>query len=284
MRTSLILLAASLCVGCDRAARETSERVEPVSSEKVDAVVPKKVEPETAKVEAATADRPAEPEVKATTHVEPAPVPVPPAMTKEEIAELVRSTVAEELARQSRASAGANAKDAAEEVRAAAEKAELEARAAAEKQATEAARAAQREDETVARVLLLPSELDHVERLRKRLQTESIWGLTLQDLDFASEGLAAPLLRNELYAAAERHDSNIELDVLAQKARLTPDEKIEMATMPPIERQQLLSFAERLEKGEKTAAADRYMREYVVRYPFVRKLLVELVRSDPQKR
>jgi hypothetical protein len=43
-------------------------------------------------------------------------------------------------------------------------------------------------------------------------------------------------------------------------------------------------FAGQMEKGQKTANADRYMREYVVRYPFVRKLLVELVRSDPQKR
>jgi hypothetical protein len=53
-----------------------------------------------------------------------------------------------------------------------------------------------------------------------------------------------------------------------------------MATMPPIERQQLLMFVEQLDKGQKSASADRYMREYVVRYPFVRKILLEHLQKD----
>jgi hypothetical protein len=260
-------LAACLC-GCGQAGRQAAEKVEPAAP-----VEPTKSE----------ATPPVEPLVKPTTHVEPAARLAAPAMTKDQIAELVKATVAEEVARQASTAATASAEKIARDQRESVEAAERAAREEAEKQAAEAAAADQRDDEAVARVLLLPSELNRVEQIKKKLESESIWGLTLQDLDFATQGLAAPLLRQAMYTAAERHDAKIELDVLAQKAKLTPDEKIEMASMPPIERQQLLMFAGQMEKGQKTANADRYMREYVVRYPFVRKIVLEFVRKDSGK-
>ena len=215
------------------------------------------------------------------------------AMTPDEITTLVDSTVArtvaDEFVRRDQRRAAVQSdhavreKELQEAARAAAlaaeQQAEQAARTQAEQAAVEAARAARQENETVARFLLLPHESQRVDDLKQKLETEDIWRLSRQDLDFATSGLAAPLLRDALYAAAERVDPAIEMDVLAHKAALTPEEKIQMATMPPIERERLLTFTKQFDEGTPSVAADRFIRAYIDRYPFVRKILLAHLRE-----
>ena len=213
---------------------------------------------------------------------EPVAVAAAPAMTKDEIAALVKSILAEELAKRTQAQTAGTEADAGkrlEQEKAAAEAAQQAARDAVDKRAAEARLAERKEEEELARFLLLPDEVDRVERIKAKLKSESIWGLSSQDLDFAAAGFAAPLLHDALLEAAERYDPNIELDVLARKSKLTAEEKIELASMPPIARQQLLMFTAQFAGGKPSASADRYIREYVNRYPFIRKVLLEHLRD-----
>ncbi len=215
-------------------------------------------------------------------------------MSREEITALVRSVVAEELSRKKEQRTSATSDNSRQQVElqqaavAAAEKAAEKAvheaqqaaeqsRQAAEEQATREAAAQRQQDEALAKFLLLPDELARVERITEKLKDESIWSLTSQDLDFAAVGFAAPLLHDALFTAAERSDPNIEMDVLAKNAGLTTDEKIQLATMPPFEREKLLTFNQQLKQGQKSVEGDRYIREYINRYPFIRKVVLQYV-------
>jgi hypothetical protein len=149
--------------------------------------------------------------------------------------------------------------------------------AAAEKQAreqtNEAARETSEQERLVAQYLLSPDELKRVDEIRERLQDGTIWGLPYQDLEFAAAGLATPLLHDQLIAAASRTDDTIAIDVWANRARLAPLEKIQLAQFPPAERERILAFLDRAGKGESATDPDPRIREYVYRYPFMRKLL-----------
>ena len=273
MRVSVMLLfAACCCGGCAAPPGDVTRSLSGVSSPDVKNV------PTAAEEPLAAADAP-----RSEAAAEPPAAP----LTKEEVTALVKSVLAEEFAKHDRqqAEAMAQAEKLAEQERAATEAAQRAAKQAAEttneqaahdaaKTAQAAEQAARQEDEALASFLLLPDELKRVERISQKLEVDNLWGLSLQDLDFAAEGLAAPLLHDALYRAAERFDPNIEMDVLAKKAQLTPQEKIQFATMPPIERQQLLMFTEQLDQGQKSVAGDRYIREYINRYPFIRKILL----------
>jgi FtsZ-interacting cell division protein YlmF len=263
MRASFVMFAlAALCIGCARPDSNSSSR----------------------------SDRPTE----ETRHAGSVPAaPQPPAMTTEEITALVRSVVAEELSRQNERRTADKSDDArqqaeqqaaieagekaAQKAAADAQQAAEAARHAAEEHAAREALAERQQAEALARFLLLPDESARVQRIAEKLKDESIWSLTLQDLDFAATGFAAPLLHDALFAAAERTDPNIEMDVLAKDAGLTTDEKIQLATMPPFEREQLLTFSQQLKQGQKTVEGDRYIREYINRYPFIRKIVLQYV-------
>ncbi|MGD9719637.1 MAG: hypothetical protein AB7O59_00285 [Pirellulales bacterium] len=232
---------------------------------------------------------------------EPAPAPasqstlVEPVISREELTALVKSIVAEELAKREQpapatppvdkqqltAAVQAAVKAAIASAEHEAQLANAQTQEAAQQAARQAAEQALADDEKLARFLLLPNELERVARLQERLQTENIWGLSLQDLDFAASGIAAPLLHNALFAAAERHDPNIELDVLAQEAALTPQEKIELATLPPIERERLLIFTGQFDAAGPSLAADRYLRSSLARYPFLKKIVLAHLRDTP---
>jgi len=266
--TMFLLLVGSLCTGCAPANRVTQD----------DEVA-----------DPATREQSAEPSVAQSTEqpasrVAPsAALPVaPPAMTEEQIAALVKSVVAGQLAQRDEdreAATSADLEQVASAARAATIAAENTAQQAAEDQTAAAYRAARQEDELLARFLLLPDELSRVERIKEKLKTDSIWGLTRQDLDFASAGFAAPLLHDALYEAAQRNDPDIEIDVLARKANLTPEEKLRLATLPPIERARLLMFTDQFKDGTPSPAADRYIRDFIIRYPFIRKILLEHLRE-----
>ena len=288
MRSFVWLFLAVMIVGCASRVPEATklpvdEVVErPAIAEPHPGDAPQSDEPIAA---APTATEPAERQVA---HVEPAPIktkqsvtsePVEPTLSKDEIARLVRTLVAQELAARDKQQAAAAPKQPSP--------AEVEAAAAEvrkqQEQVTAAAQdAAQRDDEALARFLLLPDELERVERVKKKLGSESIWGLSVQDIDFAAAGLASPLLRDDLNAAAARFDPNLEMDVLSQKMKLTPEEKIQFATMTLVERQQFMEFVEGLGTDKPSVMSDRYLREYIQRYPFVRKLLLEHLRQTKQ--
>jgi len=288
MRCFVWLFLAATIVGCASRVPEATklpvdeEIQKPAIAEPHHSDAPQAEEPIAA---APTAAEPAERQVA---HVEPAPLkpkssvktePVEPALGKDEITRLVQTLVAQELAARDKQLAAAAPKQPSP--------AEVEAAAAEvrkqQEQATAAAQdAAQRDDEALARFLLLPDELERVERVKKKLGSESIWGLSVQDIDFAAAGLASPLLREDLNTAAARFDPNLEMDVLAQKMKLTPEEKIQFATMTLVERQQFMEFVEGLGTDKPSVMSDRYLREYIQRYPFVRKLLLEHLRQTKQ--
>ena len=264
MRCFVWLFLAATIVGCASRVPEVTklpvEEVDqrPVVAEPHPSDAPQADEPI---AEAPTAAEPAERQVA---HVEPAPIktsksvkadPVEPPLGKEELAKLVKTLVAEELAARDKQQALAAPKQpsAAEVEAAAAEVRKQQEQAAAAEQD-----AAQRDDEALARFLLLPDELERVERVKKKLASESIWGLSVQDIDFAAAGLASPLLRDDLSAAATRFDPNLEMDVLSQKMKLTPEEKIQFATMTLVERQQFMEFVEGLGTDKPSVMSDRY--------------------------
>ena len=286
MRCFVWLLLTATIVGC-------ASRVPDVAKLPADEAVQKQAASpagDASKAEKPIADAPtsAEPAELRVAHTEPAPLKssdavkeelAEPSLGKDEIEKLVKRLVADELAaRDKQQELAAPKQPSPAEVEAAA----AEVRKQQEQAAATAQAAAQRDDEALARFLLLPDELDRVERVKKKLASESIWGLSVQDIDFAAAGLASALLRADLNAAAARFDPNLEMDVLAQKMKLTPEEKIQFATMTLVERQQFMEFVNGLGTDKPSAMSDRYLREYYQRYPFIRKLLLEHLRQTKQ--
>ncbi len=201
-------------------------------------------------------------------------------MTREEIAAYVRAVVSVELSK-SAPPEGESGDDSATPVDGAANTAAkdavnvaiAEAEKKAHDQSNEAARETSEQERLVAQYLLSPDELKRVDDIGERLKAGTIWGLPYQDLEFAAAGLATPLLHDELVAAATHTDDTIEIDVWATRARLAPLEKIQLAQFPPEERERILGFLDRAAKGEVATEPDPRIREYVYRYPFMRKLL-----------
>ncbi len=300
-----LLLMGMLCFGCARqesgapsataptqsTTKQPDESANDVSDDGVDTTSPTSADSNTARSDPAygtSSDRSTDNSPSEATDGntlptnEPSTAATPESMTAEQIEELVRTVVAQqldELNRQQANSGSAEAQRIAREAKQAAIAAQQAAEQSARQRADEARQSKRQDEEALARFLLLPDELKRVDRIREKLKSESIWGLTRQDLSFASTGFAAPLLHDALHKAADRFDPNIEMDVLSREANLSPDEKIQLATLQPIERERLLQFAGQFDEGTPSPEADRFIREYVNRYPVIGKIVLEHVKK-----
>ncbi len=235
---------------------------------------------------ATPAPTPAAAKSKSASQAPPKPASTPHAttMSREEIAAYVRAVVSVELSKLNPAEgapddgksapADSDSNPAGNEDAAAAEN-------RARDQTGETARETSEQERLVAQYLLSPDELKRVDEIRDRLKDGTIWGLPYQDLEFAAAGLATPLLRDELLAAAARTDDTIEIDVWANRARLRRSRKSNLRSFRPKSAQRILSFLDGAAKGQPADPEPR-IREYVYRYPFMRKLLATALLASKQ--
>jgi hypothetical protein len=186
----------------------------------------------------------------------------------DEIARLVHEEVTAELDRREREQCERDEKaDAAAQVQ------EREALASADSRGTVDSIARQEK----ARVLSTPAELDHVTEIRTLLEKNGLGGLNPMNTEFAVSSVAAPLLVDDLFEAAELHVSSF--DDLAARLRLTPYQKIQfVAATGKRERMRIAQIVSKIEKGGPLSSVDvKYGRES----PFLEPLVVESLKKNP---